>query len=65
MQNDCASCADVSVCAKGMRFIVSDYLAKGRYEEIENVSKTFDISVNCNDYNEKDFFSVFCERVRD
>ena len=65
MQKNCASCAHVSVCSKRMQFIVNNYLAKGRYEEIENVSKTFDISVNCNDYNEKDFFSFLCERVRD
>lgn len=65
MQKNCASCAHVGVCSKRMRFIVNNYLAKGRYEEIENVSKTLDISVNCNDYNEKDLFSFLCERVRD
>ena len=30
-----------------------------------DISKTLDISVNCNDYNEKDLFSFLCERVRD
>ena len=65
MQKNCASCAHVGVCSKRMQFIVNNYLAKGHYEEIENVSKTLDISVNCNDYNEKNFFSFLCERVRD
>lgn len=44
MQKNCASCAHVGVCSKRMQFIVNNYLAKGHYEEIENISKTLDIS---------------------
>jgi hypothetical protein len=48
-----------------MQFIVNNYLVKRHYDEIENVSKTLDISVNCDSYAEKDFFSFICARVRD
>jgi len=48
-----------------MQFIVNNYLVKRHYNEIENVSKTLDISVNCDSYAEKDFFSFICARVRD
>ena len=55
----------MGVCSKRMQFIVNNYLVKRHYNEIENVSKTLDISVNCDSYAEKDFFSFICARVRD
>lgn len=65
MQKTCLNCTHVGVCSKRMQFIVNNYLVKGHYDEIENVSKTLDISVNCDSYAEKDFFSFICARVRD
>jgi len=65
MQKTCLNCAHVGVCSKRMQFIVNNYLVKRHYDEIENVSKTLDISVNCDSYAEKDFFSFICARVRD
>ena len=46
MQKTCLNCTHVGVCSKRMQFIVNNYLVKGHYDEIENVSKTLDISVN-------------------
>lgn len=65
MQKTCLNCTHVGVCSKRMQFIVNNYLVKRHYDEIENVSKTLDISVNCDSYAEKDFFSFICARVRD
>lgn len=65
MEKKCTNCIHVGVCSKRMRFIVNNYLAEGYFKGIESVSKTLDISVNCRDYAEKDFFSSICERVRD
>lgn len=65
MQKTCLNCTHVGVCSKRMKFIVNNYLVKRHYNEIENVSKTLDISVNCDSYAEKDFFSFICARVRD
>lgn len=65
MQKTCLNCTHVGVCSKRMQFIVNNYLVKRHYNEIENVSKTLDISVNCDSYAEKDFFSFICARVRD
>lgn len=47
MQKTCLNCTHVGVCSKRMQFIVNNYLVKRHYDEIENVSKTLDISVNC------------------
>ena len=65
MQKTCLNCTHVGVCSKRMQFIVNNYLVKRHYDEIENVSKTLDISANCDSYAEKDFFSFICARVRD
>lgn len=65
MQKTCLNCTHVGVCSKRMQFIVNNYLVKRHYDEIENVSKTLDISVNCDSYAEKDFFSFICAQVRD
>ena len=65
MQKTCLNCAHVGVCSKRMQFIVNNYLVKRHYNEIENVSKTLDMSVNWDSYAEKDFFSFICARVRD